>query len=164
LFQKTQTDTITDFIYIHMIAANSDCILKRELIISLFILILIIGETLFATTAFSQTKAEIKASKKMFEGRWVNKKEKRHLTINYEGEYAEINDWHGKMSEDNNTIDAYKAWVKAGKLVMPESKTDLRCPYCEIVKKGDALLYRCMGMYNKDKRYIENTWFVREKR
>jgi hypothetical protein len=63
----------------------------------------------------------------------------------------------------HNTIDAYKAFVHQEKLVMPEDKTDLRCPYCEIVKKGNALLYRCRGMDTKDKRFIEQVLFVREK-
>jgi hypothetical protein len=119
---------------------------------------------LWGVRGFGQTKAEIKASKKLFEGSWVNKKAQRHLTISFDGDdYATINDWHGKWSDDNNTIDAYKAFVNKGILVMPEDKTDLRCPYCEIVKKKNALLYRCRGMDTKDKRFIEQILFVREK-
>jgi hypothetical protein len=120
--------------------------------------------TLMSMSASAQTKAEVKASKKMYEGRWVNKKTKRHLVIVYGGqEYAELNDWTETTGDNSSSVDAYKAWIKNGKLVMPESKTDLRCPYCEIVKKGNALLYRCMSMNTTDKRFIENIWFVRDK-
>jgi hypothetical protein len=125
---------------------------------------LVAGYLLLSLDGFGQTKAEFKASKTLFEGNWVNRKAQRHLSIAYDNAgYAEINDWHGKYSQDNNTIDVYKAWIDKAKLVMPESKTDLRCPYCEIVKKGNALLYRCRGMDTKDKQFVENVWFVREK-
>ena len=118
---------------------------------------------LSASNTFAQTKAELKAAKKIYGGSWVNKKAKRHLTISFDfGDYATINDWHGKWSQDNNTIDAYKAFVNQQKLVMPEDKTDLRSPYCEIVKQGSALLYRCRGMDAKDKRFVEQILFVRE--
>ncbi|MES2454016.1 MAG: hypothetical protein V4594_00675 [Bacteroidota bacterium] len=124
----------------------------------------LIGCMLWAFTGFAQTKAELKASKKLFEGSWVNTKAQRHLTISFDGaDYATINDWHGKWSDDNNTIDAYKAFVNKSILVMPEDKTDLRCPYCEILRKENALLYRCRGMNTKDKRFIEQILFVREK-
>jgi hypothetical protein len=120
--------------------------------------------TLMSMSASAQTIAEVKASKKMYEGRWVDKKTKRHLVIVYDGqEYAELNDWTETTGDNSSSVDAYKAWIKNGKLVMPESKTDLRCPYCEIVKKGNALLYRCMSMNTTDKRFIENIWFVRDK-
>jgi hypothetical protein len=119
---------------------------------------------LFSLTAFSQTKALLSNSKKLYEGNWVNRKNQRHLSIAYDkAGYAEINDWHGKYTQDNNTIDVYKAWIEKNKLIMPESKTDLRCPYCEIVRNGNSLLYRCRGMFTKDKRFIENILFVREK-
>ncbi|MDN5288096.1 MAG: hypothetical protein JWR38_4370 [Mucilaginibacter sp.] len=109
-------------------------------------------------------KAELKTSKRIFEGSWVNKKAQRHLTISFDNQdYATINDWHGKWSQDNNTIDAYKAFVHQGKLVMPEDKTDLRCPYCEIVRKGTAILYRCREIDSNNKRFVENILFLREK-
>ena len=112
----------------------------------------------------AQTKAEIAVAKKVFEGRWVNKKAKRHLTISFDTEYyATINDWTGKVIENVNSIDAYKAFVRQGKLVMPEDKTDLRAPYCEIVKQGNTLLYRCRGMNTKDQRFIDQVVFTRER-
>ena len=113
--------------------------------------------------AFAQTKAELRSAKRTYGGSWVNKKAKRHLTISFDtDDYATINDWHGKWSQDNNTIDAYKAFVYQQKLVMPEDNTDLRAPYCEIVRQGTALLYRCRGMNTKDKRFVEQVSFVRE--
>lgn len=120
--------------------------------------------TLMSISTSAQTKAEVKASKKIYEGRWVDKKTKRHLVIVYNGQqYAELNDWTEGTGDNSSSVDAYKAWIKNGKLVMPESKTDLRCPYCEIVKKGNALLYRCMSMNTTDKCFVENIWFIREK-
>lgn len=121
--------------------------------------------TLTHFDSFSQTKSELQASKKAFEGRWINKTAQRHLTINYDNGliYATVNDWQGKMSDENNTIDAYKAWIEKGKLVMPESKTDLRCPYCEITKKEKVLLYRCRAMNTNTKQFIDSMLFVREK-
>ncbi|SDE87799.1 hypothetical protein SAMN05216464_110156 [Mucilaginibacter pineti] len=118
----------------------------------------------WGNNSFAQTKAEIKVARKLFEGSWVNKKAKRHLTISFDTQdYATINDWHGKWSQDNNTIDAYKAFVMNSKLVMPEDKTDLRSPYCEIVRKGNTLLYRCREMNTKDKKFVEEILFIREK-
>jgi|SRR6187402_3963535 len=112
---------------------------------------------------FAQTKAELKAAKKLYAGSWVNKKVKRHLTISFDTEdYATINDWQGKWNDDNHGIDAYKAFIFQQKLVMPEDKTDLRSPYCEIVKQGSAILYRCRQMNTKDKRFVEQYLFVRE--
>jgi len=133
--------------------------LVKHLFLGIFICCLILS-----LDGYAQTKAEFKASKKLFAGSWVNKKAKRHLIIFFDTEdYVTINDWHGKWSQDNNTIDAYKAFIQQTKLVMPENNTDLRCPYCEIVKKGDALLYRCRGMNTKDKTFIDQVLFVREK-
>jgi hypothetical protein len=133
--------------------------LLNYLIVGLFAYFLLGGFNVLA-----QTKAELKIAKKLFEGNWVNEKAKRHLTISFDNQdYATINDWQGKWSQNNNAIDAYKAFVLKGKLVMPEDKTDLRSPYCEIVKQGTALLYRCRGMNTMSKRFIEQILFVREK-
>jgi hypothetical protein len=119
---------------------------------------------LLQADGFAQTKTEIKTAKKLFEGYWVNTKAHRHLLIAFdEQDYATINDWHGKMSDDNNTVDAYKAFIKDNKLVMPEDKTDLRSPYCEILKKGNVLLYRCRDMLTNSKQFTDQVWFVREK-
>jgi len=121
--------------------------------------------TLFSSRSSGQTKAELIASKKMYEGRWINKNLKRHLSIDYDNSpgYANINDWQGKLNDNNNTVDVYKAWIKNGILVMPESKTDLRCPYCEILKKDKSLLYRCRGMNTNSRQFIDSVWFIREK-
>lgn len=125
----------------------------------MFIISLLMGSYTFA-----QTKAELKEAKRMYQGNWVNKEAKRHLTISFDiADYATINDWHGKWSQDNNTIDAYKAFVYQHKLVMPEDREDLRAPYCEILKKGNMLIYRCRQMDSKDKQFVEEVTFVREK-
>lgn len=119
---------------------------------------------LFQGNVFAQTKLEIKKSKKLFEGFWVNKKTHRHLLIGFDDQdWATINDWTGKMNDDNHSVDAYKAFVKDDKLVMPEDKTDLRSPYCELVRKGNSILYRCRGMNTKSKEFVDQDLFVREK-
>jgi len=133
--------------------------LRKYLASGIFILC-----ALWSISGFAQTKAEIKTAKKLFEGDWVNKKAKRHLSIFFDGEsYATINDWQGKRTRENSIIDAYKAFVHQGKLVMPESKTDLRCPYCEIVRKDNTLLYRCREMNTNNKQFVDYTVFVKEK-
>lgn len=120
--------------------------------------------TFLPADGFAQTKAEQKNAKKLFNGDWVNKKAKRHLSVSFDfPEYVLINDWHGKWSQDNNTIDAYKAFIQKDKLVMPEDKTDLRSPYSEIVKKGNALLYRTIEMDINHKKMVDEILFVREK-
>ncbi|MGZ3873687.1 MAG: hypothetical protein ACXVJD_12265 [Mucilaginibacter sp.] len=125
---------------------------------------ILIGCIITSINTFAQTKADLKTAKKLYAGSWVNKKAGRHLTISFDiDDYATINDWHGKWSQDNNTIDAYKAFVYQQKLVMPEDKTDLRSPYCEIVRQGNALLYRCRQMDTKDKRFVDQVLFVRDK-
>ena len=112
-----------------------------------------------------QSKIEVGTAKKLFEGSWLNKNIKRHLTISFDDQdYVTINDWQGKWNQENTSIDAYKAYIVKDKLVMPADNTDLRSPYCEIVRQGDKLLYRCRAMDTKDKRFIEQILFVREKR
>lgn len=130
-----------------------------------FGLLVLLTLVFITKNACAQTKAEIRHAKKLFEGDWINKKAKRHLSISFDyNDYVLINDWHGKFSSDNNTIDAYKAFIKKEKLVMPEEKEDLRAPYCEILRKGNALLYRCKGMGPTAKVFIDEVWFVREKK
>lgn len=114
--------------------------------------------------SFAQTKIEMEDAKKSFEGNWVNKKTGRHLRISFEyNEYVLINDWHGKFNSNNNSIDAYKAFIESGKLVMPEDKTDLRSPYCEILRKDNNLLYRCKGDGPTANEFVDQILFVREK-
>jgi hypothetical protein len=120
---------------------------------------------LFTGNTLAQSKADIRHAKILFEGNWINKKIKRRLSISFDYiDYVLINDWHGKFSSDNNTIDAYKAFIKNEKLVMPEEKEDLRAPYCELLRKGNAQLYRCKGMVPTAKVFIDEVWFVREKK
>jgi len=133
-------------------------------VLNYFTFIFFICCIIFGYKGFTQKNTELKAAKKLYEGEWVNKKAKRHLTISFDtDDHATINDWHGKWSQENNTIEAYKAFLKQGKLVMPEDKTDLRSPYCEIIKKGNLLLYRCREINTKNTKFVDNIWFVRAK-
>jgi hypothetical protein len=128
------------------------------------IMLIISSCVLLHLKPFAQTATEISDAKKSFEGNWVNKKTGRHLSISFEyNEYVLINDWHGKFNSNNNSIDAYKAFIESGKLVMPEDKTDLRSPYCEILRKENHLLYRCKGDGPTANEFMEQIIFVREK-
>jgi hypothetical protein len=135
------------------------------IILKKIVFLVLLPVILITSNALAQTKADIRHAKKLFEGNWINKKAKRHLSISFDyNDYVLINDWHGKFSSDNNTVDAYKAFIEKEKLVMPEEKEDLRAPYCEILRKGNALLYRCKGMGPTAKVFIDEVWFVREKK
>lgn len=93
-------------------------------------------------SAHAQTKQEIRQAKQRYEGDWVNKKARRHLRITFEPEgYATVNDWVGRF--EAASVDAYKAFVQAGKLILPEDKEEHIAPYCELVIQNNVLRYRC---------------------
>ncbi len=85
------------------------------------------------------------------------------MIISFDTEdFATVNDWVGNREHPNGSIDAYKAFIEKGILVMPADNTDLRSPYCEIVRQDKSLLYRCRSMFTKDKKFVEQDLFVRE--
>jgi hypothetical protein len=107
----------------------------------------------------AQQALEIKKAKALFEGAWVNKKANRHLTIFIEDDgYVTINDWIG--SKRTASIDAYKAYIKRGKLIMP-AETEHHAPYSEMHIKGNKLIYMTESEDLMNKKVIENVFFVR---
>lgn len=98
-----------------------------------------------------QTKPEMEHLKKTYSGTWVNKKDKRYLQIYFDEEvdYVTINDWTGSLSRNKSkTLDAYKAFIKGDKLIMPSENDDHHCPYCEITVVNEKLIYECNGISN----------------
>jgi len=94
----------------------------------------------------AQTKAQIAHFKKKYHGTWVNKKDKRYLRFFFDEDagYITINDWTGNLDRNkSNTIDAYKAFIKGNKLIIPAEHNDHHSPYCEIEIVNKKLFYRC---------------------
>lgn len=115
---------------------------------------------LLTTNARAQTKLEIKQAKHLYEGDWVNKKSRRHLRIIFEPEgYATVNDWVGKF--EAASVDAYKAFVKSGKLILPEDKEEHIAPYCELLVKNNVLQYRCKRILLNSNAFTEGESFVK---
>ncbi|MCP2028034.1 hypothetical protein L1276_003202 [Flavobacterium sp. HSC-32F16] len=79
-----------------------------------------------------------------FEGTWYNETEKSYLSFYFEKgyDYATANTWTGDLNKKEN-IDAYKAFIKDGKLMLPVENSDHHAPYCEIDVKYGVLIYTC---------------------
>ncbi len=100
----------------------------------------------FSGTVLSQSKAEIAQMKKQYSGIWVNKQTQRYLSFTFDKEvnYVTINDWEGSWNKNNNSsVDAYKAYIKNGKPILPVENKDHHAPYCEIEIVGKKLIYQC---------------------
>ena len=115
------------------------------------------------TKAESATaKTEMTRAKKAFEGTWYNKKTNRFLSISFDyGDYALINDWVGRPKNAANT-DAYKAFPKGGKLILPEEK-EHHGAYCEMLISKKRLLYKCKGLFFKTDQFTDSTYYVKIK-
>lgn len=113
------------------------------------------------TECTAQTAGEVKDASLRFQGAWVNKITDRHLTISIENTgYVTINDWTGK--KQTASIDAYKAFIKNGKLVMP-AETEHHAPYSEIQLRGKALIYITKSVGLNGEKLIERIYFIRSK-
>ncbi|MEO5911708.1 MAG: hypothetical protein ABIP95_12515 [Pelobium sp.] len=100
----------------------------------------------FSNLVGAQSKPEKIQSKKLYEGTWVNKKAKRFIAFYYDDDvdYVTINDWTGSSNRNkNNNIDAYKAFIKGNKLIIPAENSDHHAPYCEIEILDHKLIYKC---------------------
>lgn len=95
--------------------------------------------------AYGQTQREIAQSKKMYEGAWYSKKEKRYIAIYYDNQvnYVTINDW---IKDERDGADSYKAFIKGGKLILYAENDDHHAPYCEIQIVNRKLIYQCNRM------------------
>lgn len=132
----------------------------------------IIGFLIFFFSFFLQTftnaqaKIEIAQAKKIFDGLWVNAKTKRYIQIFFDADvdYVTINDWTGSADKRRNgNIDAYKAIIENGKLVMPAEDGNHQSSYCEMEMINRQLIYRCKGMFADKNKFINKTVFKRVK-
>lgn len=114
----------------------------------------------------AQTKRDNQTNIHIYEGHWINKKQKRHLTISFETDqgYFTINDWRDDKLRKIPMTDVYKAWPKDGKLIMPESTSDPLAPYAEILLVGRSILYRTKGIIDPKGKFIDSAFFVRSRR
>ena len=125
------------------------------------LLLIALAIMLLPVNTHAQTLHYIRQAKKAFEGAWVNKKEKRHLRIFIEKDgYVTINDWVSKYQKQENG-DAYKAFIKNGKLVMPEDAQH-HAPYSELIAKNRTLTYLTKYVDPKGKISLEKLIFVKE--
>ncbi|ETZ22166.1 hypothetical protein N824_24890 [Pedobacter sp. V48] len=82
--------------------------------------------------------SKLKQTEKHYEGLWVDKKTTRYLEISFKDGYATIIDWTGKFQK-RESGDSYKAFLKNGKLIMPED-TEHHATYSEIIAKDQTLI------------------------
>ncbi|OIV43442.1 hypothetical protein [Flavobacterium johnsoniae] len=87
---------------------------------------------------------DLKNLVKKYDGTWFNESEKSFLTFYFEqgSDYAVVNTWTGSIDKKEN-IDAYKAFIKERKLILPAENSDHHAPYCEIDIENNLLVYKC---------------------
>lgn len=124
--------------------------------------------TLFFLLAALRSQAQDptieKRTQKQFEGLWENKKNTRRLKISFRQGYAMITDWTDRFQKPESG-DIYKAFLKNGKLIMPE-ETDHRAPYSEIIFKNNRLIYLTKSILPKPgtKKFSQETSKQRHRR
>jgi hypothetical protein len=109
---------------------------------------------------FSQSAVEISRVKKAFGGVWVDAKSTRHLQISVETDgTVTINDWTSK-SQQQESGDAYRAFIKNAKLTMPADPQH-HAPYSEMVISDQRLIYLTAIDAPKGKRNFQKQFFAR---
>jgi len=117
-------------------------------------------KTAIAQLQIAKIKTEMTKAKKAFEGIWYNKEANRYLSISFDyGDYALINDWIGESKNDAN-IDAYKAFPKGDKLILPEEK-EHHGTYCEMTISKKRLRYQCKGGFLKTDQLTQSSYYVK---
>lgn len=112
--------------------------------------------------ATAQTPLEIKMADKLFSGFWIDRKTTRHLLLGIEKEgYVLINDWTGKF-QNRASADAYKAYIKGAKLVMPPDH-EHHAPYAEMQIINNKLVYTTKYKDVKGKEVTNKQVFVKTK-
>lgn len=122
----------------------------------------------FIHASFAQKHIDLQEVKKKFEGEWINAKTKRHLSISFEKgfDYATINNWIEQFNSGD--VDAYKAFIKNGKLIIYAENDDHHAPYCEMEIVHQKLIFQCNSALNfkdqflKWKTPIDKTLFERK--
>jgi hypothetical protein len=91
----------------------------------------------------------IKGLTQKFGGTWYDETQKLYLTFYFEEgyDYATVNTWTGSIDKKEN-IDAYKAFIKDNKLILPAENSDHHAPYCEIDIQYNLLVYKCNEGFN----------------
>ena len=114
------------------------------------------------TLAFNKKKGEILAQKpdinelsKKYGGTWYSETDKTYITFYFETglDYATVNSWTSDIDKKEN-IDAYKAFIKDGKLILPAENSDHHAPYCEISIENNLLIYKCNQALNFSDNYL----------
>lgn len=116
---------------------------------ALLVIAFITGIFLCSTAASAQSPANLEQLSKKYAGTWYNKENKRYIRFFFEEgyDYVTINDWTGKL-RNQGSGDAYKAFIKGDKLVMPAENDDHHATYCEIEIMNDTLVYICNSGLN----------------
>lgn len=122
-------------------------------LIPLLIVLLLTGAS---SHAQSSSKQQVE---KLFKGMWVDKKTTRHLEISFENGYATIIDWTSKVQKKESG-DIYKAFLRNGKLVMPED-TEFHAPYSEIILKNNRLIYLTKPIINRKTSQWDKQVFIK---
>ena len=123
---------------------------------------LILGMVLLFANGSSYAQSKLKPVEKLFAGVWVDNKTSRHLEISFHKGYATIIDWTSNMQK-RESGDIYKAFLKNGKLVMPED-TEHHAPYSEIRFKNNTLIYLTKDIGIGKKPLWDKEVFTRKKR
>jgi len=100
--------------------------------------------------------AQSVVKKNNFEGIWYSKENKRELNIRFDKECDcfIINDKSKGYSED-----AYYAYPKDEKLVMPAQNEDHHSSYCEITIMNNQLIYECNSGLNFTDNFLNKNQF-----
>lgn len=96
-------------------------------------------------------------------GTWYSEDEKLYVTFYFEEgfDYATVNGWTGDLDKKEN-IDAYKAFIKGSKLILPAENSDHHAPYCEIDVKNNILVYKCNQGLNFSDNYLNTKISITE--
>lgn len=104
--------------------------------IKFFALVILVMVTAEGSQAQKYTRKQLE---KLYAGSWFNSKSTRHLIITFQDDHASIVDWTSKFQMQENG-DIYKAYLRNGKLIMPEDHQH-HAPYSEIIYKNHKLIY-----------------------
>lgn len=107
------------------------------------------------TGEITDQKPNLSELNKKFGGTWYSKTEKLYTTFYFEEgfDYATVNTWTDSIDKKEN-IDAYKAFIKGSKLILPAENSDHHAPYCEIDVENNLLVYKCNQGLNFSDNYL----------
>lgn len=112
-----------------------------------FVLIFLSASLLISKPLFAQANTETAQLKKLYEGTWYNKKDKRYLHISFENDnnFFTVNDW---VKGEKDNMDTYNAYIKNDKLILNADSTEHRAPYCELHIEKKLLVVECNNIFN----------------